>query len=83
MDGDGTGDTVMGRGEEWGAPGDPQRDGWDREGDGRHPHEDAKEVACGDTAREDDCHCRHGDFLIGRCPYLKDRQVGRHHLWNS
>ena len=36
-----------------------------REEDGRHPDEDAKEVACGDGAREDHCHCRYVDFLIG------------------
>ena len=42
MDGDGTGNTVMGRGEERGAPGDPPRDGRDREGGGQHPDEDAK-----------------------------------------
>ena len=65
MDGDGTGDTVMGGREERGAPGCPLRDGQDREEDGRHPHEDAREVACGDGAREDHCHCRHVDFLIG------------------
>ena len=47
MDGDGTGNTVMGGGEERGAPGGPPRDSRDREEDGQHPHEDAKEVACG------------------------------------
>ena len=35
MDNDGTGDTVMGRGEERGAPGDLPRDSRDRERDGR------------------------------------------------
>ena len=57
MDRDGSGDTVMGGGEERGAPGGPPRDGWDQEGDGQPPHGDAKEVACGDRAREDHCHC--------------------------
>ena len=65
MAGDGRGDTVMGGGEERGAPGDPPQDGRDRERDRQHPHEDAKELACGDTAREDHCHCRHVHFLIG------------------
>ena len=65
---DRTGDTVMGRGEERGAPSGLPRDDRDREGDGRHPHKDAKEVACGDGAREDHCHCRHVDFLIGSYP---------------
>ena len=37
MDDDGKGDTVMGGGEERAVPGDPPRDGRDREGDGRHP----------------------------------------------
>ena len=68
-DGDGTGDTVMGEGQERGAPGGPLRDGGDREEDGRHPHEDAKEVACRDGAREDHCHCRHVDFLVGSYPW--------------
>ena len=68
MDGDGTGDTVMGGGEERGAPGDPPRDSRDNEGDGPHSHEDTQEVACGDTVREDHCHCRHVDFLIGSYP---------------
>ena len=65
MDGDGSDETVMCGGEERGAPGGPPRDGRDREVDGRHPHQDAREVACGDGAREDHCHCRHVDFLIG------------------
>ena len=68
MDGDATGDTVMGEGEERGTPGGSRRDGRDREEDGRHPHEDTKEVACEDGARENHCHCRHVDFLIGSYP---------------
>ena len=54
MDGDGTGDTVMGGGEERGAPGKLPRD---REGDDRHPHEHTKKAAC-----------HHVDFLIGSYP---------------
>ena len=65
MEGDGTGDTVMGAGEKRGDPGGPPPDGRDQDGDGRHPFEDAKEVACGDGGREDHCHCRHVDFVIG------------------
>ena len=68
MDGDRTGDTVMGGGEERGSLGGPPRDGRNPYGDGQHPHEDAKEVACGDGAREGHCHCRHVDFLIGSYP---------------
>ena len=68
IDGDTTGDAVMGGGGEGGAPGGPPRDGLDREEYGRHPHEDAKEMACGDGAHEDHCHCRHVDFLIGSYP---------------
>ena len=78
MDRDGTGDTVMGGEEERGAPGGPPRDGRDQEGDGWHPHEDAKEVACGDRAREDHCHCRHVDFSIGSYPRMgKDAIIHR------
>ena len=65
MDGDGTGDTVMGRGEERGDQGGPPRNGREQEGDGRHPSEDAKEVGCGVGVREDHRHCGHVDFLIG------------------
>ena len=68
LDGDGTDDTVMGGGEERGALGGPPRDGRDREGDGRHPREDAREVACRDGTREDHCDCRRVDFLIGSYP---------------
>ena len=67
MDGDGTGDTVMGGGEECGAPGKLPRD---REGDDRHPHEDTKKVACGKDGSADHCHCHHVDFLIGSYPRL-------------
>ena len=41
---DGTGHTVMGAGEERGAPGKLPRD---RAGDDRHPHSDIKKAACG------------------------------------
>ena len=76
--GDGTGDTVRGGGEERGALGGPPRDGWDQEEDGRHPHEDDKERACGDGAREDRCHCRHVDFLVGTYPRMgKDASIQR------
>ena len=74
----GTCDTVMGGGEERGAPGDPPRDSRDPEGYGCHPHEDAKEVACGDTAGGDHCHCWHVDFLIGSYPQAgKDALIRR------
>ena len=78
MDGDGAVNTVKGGGEEREAPGGPPRDGRNREGDVRHPHEDAKEVACGDGAREDRCHCRHVDFLIRSYPrFGKDAIIQR------
>ena len=78
MDGEGTGDTMMGGGEERGAPEGPSRDSRERDGDGRHPHEDAKEVVCGDGAREDHCHCPHVDFLIGSYPRVgKDALIQR------
>ena len=35
-------------------------------------------MACGDRAREDHCHCRHVDFLIGSYPRLgKDALIQR------
>ena len=78
MDGDGTGDTVMGRGEERGAPEGPPRDSRDRDGDCPHPHQKAKEVVCRDGAREDHCHCRHVDFLKGNYPRMgKDALIRR------
>ena len=78
MDVDRMGNTVMGGGEEREAPGCPPRDCWDREGDGRHPYEDAKELVCGDGAREHHCHCRHVDFLIGSYPRVgKDAIIQR------
>ena len=78
MDCDGTGDTVMGGGEERGAPGGPPRDCRDREEDGRHPHEDAKEVACWDGARGDHCHCQRVDFLNRSYPSVgKDAIIQR------
>ena len=78
MDSDRTGHSLIGRGEERGAPGSPPQDGRDGEEDGRHTHKDAKEVACGDGAREDHCHCRHVDFLIGSYPRVgKDAIIQR------
>ena len=78
MYGDGTHDSMMGGGEERGAPGGPPRDSRDRDGDGRHPHKDAKEVVCRDGAREYRCHCRHVDFLIGSYPEMgKDALIQR------
>ena len=78
MDADGTGDTVMGGGEELGAPEKLPRDSQDREGDDRHPHEDAKEAVCGKVGSEDHCHCRHVDFLIGSYPRVgKDALMQR------
>ena len=67
-DGDGTGDTIVDGGQQRRAPGKAPRDSWDREGDDRHPHEDAKEAVCGKTGSEDQCHCRHVNFLIGSYP---------------
>ena len=78
MDGDGTGDTVMGGGEERGAPGKPPRDSQDRTGDDRHPHKDPKEAACGKAGSEYHCHCRYVDFLIGSYPRVgKDALIQR------
>ena len=68
MDGEGMDETMMKGGEERGAPGDLPRDGRHQCGDGRHPHKDATEVVCGDKALEDNCHCRHVDFVIGTYP---------------
>ena len=65
MDGDTTGDTVMGGGEEHGAPAKLPRD---RAGDDRHPHEDIKKAACGQAGSGGHCHCHHVDFLIGNYP---------------
>ena len=84
MDGDRTGDTVMGGGEERGALGGPPREGRDREEDGQHPHEDAKEVACADGGRQDHCHCRHVDFLIGSYPRVgKDAIIQKIDKWDD
>ena len=65
MDGDGTGDTFSGGGEERGAPWKLPRD---REGDDRHPHEDIKKALCGQVGSGDHCHCHHVDVLIGSYP---------------
>ena len=66
MDGDGTGDSVMGGGGERGAPEKLPRD---REGDDRHPDEYTMNAVCG-ARTGDHCHCHHVDFLIGRYPRL-------------
>ena len=65
MDGDGPGDTIMGGGEERGAPGKLPRD---REGDDRHRHENTKKAACRKAGIGHHCHCHHVDFLIGSYP---------------
>ena len=65
MDGDATGDTVMGGGEERRAPGKLPRD---CAADDCHPHEDVKKAACGQAGSGDHCHCHHVDFLIGSYP---------------
>ena len=67
MDGDGTGNSVMGGGEERGAPVKLPRD---HEGDKSHPHDNTKKVACGKAGSGDRCHCHHVVFLIGSCPRL-------------
>ena len=67
MDGDVTGDTVMGGGEEGEAPGKLPRD---YAGDDRHPHEDVKKAACGQAGSGDHCHCHHVDVLIRSHPRL-------------
>ena len=65
MDGGGTGDTVMGGGEEREAPDDLPRDSKDPEGDGRRFHKDIKEEA---TWSGGPCNCRYVDFIIGSYP---------------
>ena len=78
MEGDGTDDTGMGGEEVRGALGSPPRDTHDRDRDGQHQHEDAKEVVCRDGACEDYCHRRHADFLIGSHPQVgKDARIER------
>ena len=67
MDSDGTGNTVMGGGEERGAPGKLPRG---REGDDRHSHKDIKNAACGQAGSGDQCHCYHVEFLIGSYPWV-------------
>ena len=75
MDGDGPGDTVIGGGEERGAPGKLPRD---REGDDRHPHDDTKKAACGKAGSGNHCHCHHVDFLSGSYPRVgKDALIQR------
>ena len=65
IDDDGTGDTVIGGGEECGAPGRLPRD---REGVDRHPDKDIKKAACRQAGSGDHCHCHHVHFLIGSYP---------------
>ena len=61
MDGDGTGVTVMGGGQERGTPRKLPRG---PERDDSHPHEDIKKAACGKDESGDHCYCHHVDFLI-------------------
>ena len=78
MDGDGTGDTVMGQGIKREAPPDLPRVSQDREGDGCLHREDSKEVVCGDTACADHCHCQQMDFISGIYPRIgKDALIQR------
>ena len=67
MDGEGTGSTVIGGGEERGAPGKLPRD---REGDDRHPHEDIEKASCGQAGSGDHCYWYHVDFLIRSYPRM-------------
>ena len=46
MNADGTGDPVMGGGEERAAPGNPPQDSCDPERDAHHPHEVTKDAGC-------------------------------------
>ena len=74
-DGNGTGNTVIGGGEERGflhtlPPG--------REGDGRHPQEDTKKAACGKAGSGDHCNFHDVHFLIGSYPRVgKDALIQR------
>ena len=65
MDADGTGNTVMGGGEESVAPGKLPRD---HEGDDHHPDEDTKKAACGKAGSGDHGICHHVDILIRSNP---------------
>ena len=65
MDGDRTGDTINGGGQERGAP---RKLSWDGEGGDCHLHEDTKKTACRKTGGGDQCHCHHVDFLMGSYP---------------
>ena len=67
MDGDATGDTIIGGGEERGGLGKLPRD---CAGDDCHPHEDVKKAACGQAGSGDYCHYHHVDFLIGSYPRM-------------
>ena len=67
MNGDATGDIVMGGGEEGGAPGKLPRD---RAEDNRHPLKDIRKAVCGQAGSGDHCHCHHVDFLIGSYPQV-------------
>ena len=75
MDSDETGNTVLGGGEEPGAPGKPPPESWDCERDDGHPQEDTKEAACRKAGSQNHCHCRRVDFLIGSHP-----RVGKYAL---
>ena len=65
MDGDGTGNIVMGGGKERGSPEKRPRD---RQRDDRHPHKDTRKAACMRAWRGDHCRCHHVNFLIAGYP---------------
>ena len=67
MDGDGTGDTVMGGSQGRRGPGKLPRD---HEGDYRNPHDGTPKAACGKAWSGDHSHCHHVDFLIGSYPWV-------------
>ena len=82
MDGDRTGDTVMGGGEERGAPEKLPRH---REGDDCHPDNDTRKAACAKAGSGDHCHCHHCHcyhmaFLIRSYPRVgKDALIQKLH----
>ena len=65
MNGNGTGDTVMGGAEERGAAAKRPRDS---EGDDRYPHKDTMKAVCGTAGSSDHCHCHHVDFVLRSYP---------------
>ena len=75
MDGDATGDTGKGGGEERATP---LKLPLYCEGDDRHPHDDTKKKACRKAGSGDHCHCHHVNFLIGCYPRVgKDALIQR------